>query len=66
MEPKVLEQELREGWVTRSQAARLADVSIEAVRLWHANGKVAILDTPCGRLYSRSDIERVAAQRKGG
>ncbi len=63
MEPRDLERELRENWLSRSQAARLADVSIEAIRLWHSNEKIRAIDTPAGRLYSRADVERVVAER---
>jgi excisionase family DNA binding protein len=47
-----------------SEAARLLGVSeTHAIRLARS-GQLGVIETPLGRLYQRSDVERLAAERR--
>ncbi len=64
MDSKALEQELRDNWLSRGEAARLAGVSPEWIRSLWVTGGIESIDTPAGRLYNRADVERVARERE--
>jgi len=54
---------MEEADLTRGQVARLLDVSPERVRQLTVTGRLRCRQTPLGRLYSRADVEAVAAAR---
>jgi excisionase family DNA binding protein len=51
--------------LTPSDAARLAGVSVDAIRINADKGNLPALRTTSGRrLFRRADVERFAAQRR--
>jgi DNA-binding transcriptional MerR regulator len=51
--------------VLTGEAARILKVSPETVRLWERHGRLSALKTYAGvRVFARSEIERVAAERQ--
>ncbi len=64
--PKVIERELQAHWLTRKEAAHLSKFSGEYIHRLAASGKIGTLKTPLGSLYSRDDVERIAANREKG
>jgi len=52
--------------LTTLDAARVADVSPATIRLWRRCGRLvpAVCATSGLALYSRADVERVAAERR--
>lgn len=52
-------------WLTVGEAARIAEVSGETIRLWTGAGKLKAVRTPSGvRLIRRRDLDRYLAHRK--
>jgi DNA-binding transcriptional MerR regulator len=49
--------------LTSAQAARILDLSAERVRQLADTGVLACTTTPLGRLFKRSDVERLRAER---
>ncbi len=62
---EMVEAWLRDDWLTRRDAALLARTSGEYIWQLGRAGKIEVLTTPAGVLYSRTDIERMAAAREG-
>ncbi len=58
-----LEAALRRDWLSPQEATQAAGVSYGWLRLLGERGRIATLATPLGRLYRRSDVERVRAER---
>jgi hypothetical protein len=59
-----LERLLANGWLGAKEAGRLLDRTTQLV--WHLGrtGKLRVLQTPAGVLYSREDVERILRERK--
>ena len=53
-------------WLTTSQAARVAQVSADSIRVWARTGRLPCARTPLGALIRREDVERLAAARELG
>jgi excisionase family DNA binding protein len=49
--------------LTTSQAARIAGVSDQTIRLWMRSGQLAHERTPLGALIDRNALERFLAER---
>lgn len=62
---RTIERELAENWVTRKEAAQIADFTGEYIHRLAVAGKIATLKTPLGSLYSRTDCEQIAQDKKG-
>ncbi len=58
-----LEEQLDREWMSRRDAARLMDVTGEYIHALARDGRIATLGTPIGRLYRRSDVERLTNAR---
>ena len=52
--------------LTTSQAAALAAVSAQTIVQWANSGRLPCRMTPLGRLFDRTDVERLAAARELG
>ncbi len=51
--------------LTTTDAARIAGVAANTIRLWERLGRLPALRTASGvRLFARADVERVAAERQ--
>ena len=51
-------------FITTADAARIAKVSEDTIRAWERRGILPATKTPSGlRLFSRADVERLAAER---
>ena len=68
MDPNTIQDILQQDWLSPQGAMLLAGISYAWLRLLGERGQVAVLDTPLGRLYKRTDIERVRTERarRGG
>jgi excisionase family DNA binding protein len=55
---------LLEETVTTSEAARIAGVSAETIRLWLRDGRLPGQITPLGALIRRVDVDRLVTQRE--
>ncbi len=60
-----LESLLERDWLSAKQAAQALDRSPQMVWTMAKQGKLDVLRTPGGILYSKSDVERVLAERAG-
>ncbi len=60
-----LESLLERDWLSAKQAAQTLDRSQQMVWTMAKQGKLDVLRTPGGILYSRSDVERVLREREG-
>ncbi len=58
-----LEAALRRDWLSPQEATQVAGVSYGWLRLLGERGRIATLATPLGRLYRKTDVERVRAER---
>ena len=47
-----------------SQASHILELSTERVRQLAASGELPSLETPLGRLFARTDVERLAERRR--
>ena len=63
LDGKAIETVLAEHWLTRQQAARIMATSAEWVWQLSTRGQIEALNTPLGKLYKRSDVERAARKR---
>ena len=53
-----------QDWLTPTQAGRRLELSAERVRQLTAEGRIAYIPTPLGRLIDRASVERLAAERR--
>ncbi len=60
--PKTLEREIKDHWLSRKDAAALLGKSGERVHQMANEGKITVIDTPNGKLYSRDDVERLSGK----
>ena len=52
-------------WLLTNEAAQVLGVSPETVRLWERAGRLPATKTATGvRLFNRSDVERLARERR--
>lgn len=63
-DPQQLEQRLQQDWLSPQGAIALAGISYAWLRRLGEQGTVTTLLTPLGRLYNRSDVERVRHDRE--
>jgi hypothetical protein len=54
-----------EDWVSPAEAARLLGVTTSRVRQLSLAGQLPFEQTPLGRIYPRTEIERVAEAKRG-
>ena len=52
-------------WLAPNQAGLRLGVSAERIRQLERAGRLPCLRTPLGRLFSREQVERLAAERAG-
>ena len=55
---------LDQRWLTPTQAGRRLNLSAERVRQLTAEGRLAYLCTPLGRLLDPASVERLAEERR--
>jgi len=59
-------QQESERYLTSGDAARLADVSVETIRLWERNGRLPAIRTVSGtRLFRAEDVIEAKRRRTG-
>ena len=51
-------------WAGLTAASRVAGVSVQTVINWTHLGRIRVIQTPIGRLYSREDLARLARRRR--
>jgi hypothetical protein len=64
MDIELIEEILRQDWLSPQGATVLAGISYAWLRLLGERGAIATLDTPLGRLYNRADVERLRRERE--
>ncbi len=57
-----MEQQLKDFWVSRREAAQILGKSGEWVYSLARRGRIEYLDTSIGQLYSKEDVEKIAQQ----
>lgn len=52
-----------EGWLRKSDVARILGVSEARVRQWAEEGRLEVQKTVLGRLYDPASVERLRSER---
>ena len=63
MENEITRESLMRDWLKPSDAARLAGISANWLKLLGQQGRIDCLETPLGRLYKKADVERFREER---